>query len=95
MKTAGFLTVLQPIEEPKLTMPCSCQTPFSAWQFSGPPESPCNRWQCEPGPPLEWQGQRAGAGLSASGPLFWSLPGYGRENAAWGRSAFWETLDVR
>lgn len=63
MKTVGFLTVLQPSEEPKLTMPCTSQKPLSAWQFSGPPESPCAR----PGDRQPWgfphrQAWEAGAG---------------------------------
>lgn len=43
MKTVGFLRMLQLSPEPKLTMPLTSQEPFSAWQFSGPPESPCTR----------------------------------------------------
>lgn len=62
MKTVGFFLVLQPSPEPKLTMPRTSQEPFSAWQFSGPPESPCARQsrchhQASPTGRLREQGQ--------------------------------------
>jgi hypothetical protein len=58
VKTVGFLSVLQPREDPKLTMPCTSQDPLSAWQFSGPPESPCiraGRHQPRVSPEAHWE----------------------------------------
>lgn len=70
MKTVGFLKVLQLSPEPKLTMPLTSQEPFSAWQFSGPPESPCTRrGRCQAPGLLQRQAWEAGEGRGVAPQL--------------------------
>lgn len=103
MKTVGFLRVLQLSPEPKLTMPLTSQEPFSAWQFSGPPESPCTRpggYQL-PDFPLRqaWEAGKCVGGPSALVPLFWPQASMVREaEMMWfgaGLASFWGALGCR
>ena len=67
MNTVGFLRVLQLSPEPKLTMPRNSQEPSWAWQFSGPPESPCTRWGgCQREAREAGEGQGGACGLASN-----------------------------